>query len=67
VITVSRASCRARWTSIDDLTRLSGWQRHTLRGYISTRAAKDRFTVERRRYNETGASEDDRKAVFSGA
>lgn len=39
----------ARWTSIYDLMELSGWQRHTLRGYISTRAAKDGFTVEKRK------------------
>lgn len=39
----------ARWTSIDELLALSGWQRHTLRGYISTRAAKDKFVVEKRK------------------
>lgn len=39
----------ARWTSIDELLKLSGWQRHTLRGYISTRASKDGFKVEKRK------------------
>lgn len=39
----------ARWTSVDELLKLSGWKRHTLRGYISTRAAKDGFTVEKRK------------------
>lgn len=39
----------ARWTSVDELLKLSGWQRHTLRGYISTRASKDGFTVEKRK------------------
>lgn len=43
------AVIRARWTSVDELMKLSGWQRHTLRGYISTRAGKDGFTVERRK------------------
>lgn len=43
------AAIRARWTSVDELMKLSGWQRHTLRGYISTRAGKDGFTVERRK------------------
>jgi hypothetical protein len=46
------AAIHGRWTSIDALMKLSGWQRHTLRGYISTRASKDGFTVERKKIDD---------------
>jgi hypothetical protein len=43
------AAIKARWTSIDDLIALSGWQRHTVRGYLSTTAGKQGITIERRK------------------
>lgn len=42
-------SMLADWTTLADLMAVTGWQAHTVRGFLSTQAAKQGLKIERQR------------------